>query len=100
MARRAASICRLVIQQASIACNPYWPKATLAPWVAMPVRRPRCTFRCLIRLGRSIGVILTSGGRFGARAGALSRRAPARRLRVGRGLACLLGGHLLGDRRG
>src|SRR5437660_6709614 len=58
MARRAASICRLVIQQASVACSPYWPKATVLPRVATPVRRPLCCLRCLTRLGRSIAVLL------------------------------------------
>src|SRR5258706_11151369 len=68
MARRAASIWRLLIQHASIAWRPKSPKATVAPRVAMPVRRPRCIFRYLTRFGISIwlGLLLCrSGGLFG-----------------------------------
>src|SRR5260370_24037146 len=54
MARRAASICRLLIQHASIACRPKSPNATVAPRVAMPVRRPRCILRYLTLFGISI----------------------------------------------
>src|SRR6266446_2729961 len=54
MARRAASIWRLVIQQASTACRPKSPKATVAPRVAMPWRRPRCILRYLTRFGINI----------------------------------------------
>src|SRR2546425_9559964 len=54
MARRTASICRLVIQQASTACRPKSPKATVAPRVAMPWRRPRGILRYLTRFGINI----------------------------------------------
>src|SRR3990172_8724632 len=54
MARRAASICRLVIQAASRAFKPYPPNANVEPRTAIPVRRPRCCFRNLTRLGASI----------------------------------------------
>src|SRR5213082_2926838 len=54
MARRAASICRFDIHAASIAWRPKSPNATVAPRVAMPVRRPRCILRYLTRLGISI----------------------------------------------
>src|SRR5204863_7056082 len=54
IARRAASIWRLLIQQASIACRPKSPNATVAPRVAMPWRRPRCILRYLTRLGSNI----------------------------------------------
>src|SRR2546429_1976213 len=59
MDRRAASICRFVIQQASSACRANWPKATVLPRVATPVRRPLCCLRCFTRLGRSIASLLT-----------------------------------------
>src|SRR5256885_5458184 len=70
MARRAASICRLLIQHASIAWRPKSPNATVAPRVAIPVRRPRCILRYLTRLGISIqlldflvvGVFLAAAG--------------------------------------
>src|SRR5258706_15035303 len=68
MARRAASIWRLLIQHASIAWRPKSPKATVAPRVAMPVRRPRCIFRYLTLFGISIwlGLLLCrSGGLLG-----------------------------------
>src|SRR5438105_13748765 len=58
MARRAASICRLVIQQASSAWRPYVPKASVLPRCAVPARRPRCTLRCFTRLGISMALLL------------------------------------------
>src|SRR5207302_184368 len=53
---------------ASIACRPKSPNATVAPRVAMPVRRPRCILRYLTRFGISIwlGLLLCrSGGLLG-----------------------------------
>src|SRR5207249_11410727 len=55
IARRAASIWRLVSQQTSSAISPNSPKLTSVPPLAMPARRPRCTLRCLTRFGISIG---------------------------------------------
>src|SRR5256885_1913601 len=52
--RRAASICRFVIQAASEACRPNSPKASSAPWVATPVRRPRWSLRYLTRAGSNM----------------------------------------------
>src|SRR6202171_684140 len=52
--RRAASICRFVIQAASEACRPNSPNARSAPWVATPVRRPRWSLRYLTRAGSNI----------------------------------------------
>src|SRR6266700_109784 len=57
MARLAASICRFVIQQASVACSANWPNAMVLPRVAMPARRPLCCLRCLTRLGRSMAAL-------------------------------------------
>src|SRR5688572_29134429 len=59
MARRAASICRLVIHAGSWVARPYSPKATVWPPLARPDMRPRITLRCLTRLGIS----LASGSR-------------------------------------
>src|SRR6266404_3248320 len=66
MARRAASICRLLIQHASIACRPKSPNATVAPCVAMPVRRPRCILRYLTLLGFLAVVVFLAAGLAGA----------------------------------
>src|SRR6187397_905540 len=55
IARRAASICRAVIQAGSRVARPYSPKATVWPPLAMPDIRPRITLRCLTRFGISIG---------------------------------------------
>src|SRR5919106_1975980 len=55
IARRAASIWRLVSQQTSSAMRPKSPKLTVVPPFAIPARRPRWTLRCLTRLGISIG---------------------------------------------
>src|SRR5450830_1498599 len=54
IARRAASICRDVIQAGSSVARPYSPKATLWPPLAIPDIRPRITLRCLTRFGISI----------------------------------------------
>src|SRR5215204_1304716 len=51
MVRRADSIWRLSTQAASSACRPNSPKATVLPRCALPPRLPRCTLRCLKRLG-------------------------------------------------
>ena len=45
IARRAASIWRLVSQHTSSAMSPYSPKLTVVPPFAIPERRPRCTLR-------------------------------------------------------
>src|SRR5918992_5566700 len=55
MARRAASIWRLVSQHTSSAMRPKSPKLTVVPPLAIPARRPRWTLRCLTRFGISIG---------------------------------------------
>ena len=55
MARRAASIWRLVIQAGSCVARPYSPKATVWPPLATPDMRPRMTLRCLTRFGINIG---------------------------------------------
>src|SRR5207237_1635344 len=64
IARRAASICLLVIQHASSAWSANSPKATVLPRVAAPARRPLCCLRCFTRLGRSIAALrgLLAGG--------------------------------------
>src|ERR1700678_2200312 len=54
MAIRAASICRLVTYECSIAWMPNSPKLTLVPPVAAPVRCGRCCLRCLTLRGISI----------------------------------------------
>src|SRR5512134_161719 len=54
MARRAASICRLVIQAGSSVIRPYSPKAMVVPPLATPLIRPRMTLRCLTRRGISM----------------------------------------------
>src|SRR5262245_41207610 len=54
IARRAASIWRLVIQAGSCVANPYSPNATVWPPLAMPDMRPRMTLRCLTRRGISM----------------------------------------------
>src|SRR5687767_13841218 len=65
MARRAASIWRLVIQAGSWVARPYSPKATEWPPLANPDMRPRMTLRCLTRRG-----INMSGSRSWRRLGA------------------------------
>ena len=54
IARLAASIWRLSIHAAPIACNPNSPKLTSLPLFAFPRRWPRCCFRNFCRLGCSI----------------------------------------------
>src|SRR5664280_109304 len=54
MARRAASIWRLVIQAGSRVIRPNSPKETAVPPLDMPAMRPRMTFRCLTRRGISM----------------------------------------------
>ena len=51
MARRAASIWRLVIQAGSRVARPNSPNATVVPPFAWPDIRPRWTLRCLTRRG-------------------------------------------------
>src|SRR3972149_4119858 len=58
MARRAASIWRLVIQAGSSVIRPYSPKAIEVPPLAVPLMRPRMTLRCLTRLGISMATPL------------------------------------------
>src|SRR5690348_2167584 len=53
IARRAASIWRLVIQAGSIVARPKSPNATSNPPLARPDMRPRMTLRCLTRRGSS-----------------------------------------------
>src|SRR2546422_6070425 len=48
---RAASICRASIQQGSMACKPYSPKAIVFPRWAVPFIRPRCCLRYFVRDG-------------------------------------------------
>ena len=55
MARRAASIWRLVIQAGSVVASPKSPNATEKPPLAWPDMRPRITLRCLTRRGMSMG---------------------------------------------
>src|SRR5437879_13641489 len=62
MTRRAASLWRFVIQKASAAWRPYSPNARSLPWVATPVRRPRCCLRNLTRAGSNISLFLLLGG--------------------------------------
>src|SRR5437588_131445 len=89
IARRAASIWRLVIQQGSIAWRPNWPNEISAPRVAMPDIRPRCILRYLTRLGRSIGRLLLRSSGLSRLGGRLRLRldllGPGRAL-AGRGL--------------
>ena len=54
MARRAASSWRAVRRPRAIAFRPYSPKDTLLPRVAMPVLRPFCCLRYLVRAGCSM----------------------------------------------
>src|SRR5919107_1215204 len=54
MARRAASICRLLIPAGSWGINPYSPQGDVKPPLASPDMRPRWTLRCLTRRGISI----------------------------------------------
>src|SRR5947207_7793556 len=61
IARRAASIWRLVSQQTSSAISPKSPKLTSVPPLAIPARRPRWTFRCLTRFGINIGQASSAG---------------------------------------
>src|SRR5712692_10811193 len=53
--RRAASICLLEIHAGSSACNPYSPKAIVAPDNGCPRMRPRWALRYLECLGAIIG---------------------------------------------
>ena len=50
-ARRAASIWRAVTRSGSSAFRPYWPKASVAPLVAVPWMRPLNALRNLVRMG-------------------------------------------------
>ena len=75
IARRAASIWRLVIQAGSWVARPYSPKATVWPPLATPDMRPRMTLRCLTRLGINIGQ--TPVPICGRHAGVARRRARA-----------------------
>src|SRR5205814_10334503 len=59
IARRAASIWRLVIQAGSRVARPKSPNATEKPPLAIPYMRPRMTLRCLTRLG----IYMASGPR-------------------------------------
>src|SRR6476659_10953170 len=54
IARRAASICRAVIQAGSRVARPYSPNETVWPPLAIPDIRPRITLRCLTRRGINI----------------------------------------------
>src|ERR1700692_744391 len=63
---RAASIWRLVIQHGSSACNPYSPKVSELPVIALPVMRPRWTLRHLTRFGVSMVRSVPRWGRFRA----------------------------------
>src|SRR5204862_283627 len=63
IARRAASIWRLVIQAGSWVASPYSPKATEWPPLAIPDIRPRMTLRCLTRRGINIGSAPLPDGR-------------------------------------
>src|SRR5690606_21199066 len=56
MAIRADSIWRAVIHPDSRAWRPYSPKLTWVPPLATPLRRPRWTLRCLVRLGINMSV--------------------------------------------
>src|SRR5947208_11356784 len=53
-ARRAASIWRAVTRSGSSALSPNWPKASSTPEVAMPLIRPLCALRNLVRIGCSM----------------------------------------------
>ena len=53
-ARRAASIWRAVTRSGSSAFRPYWPKASVAPEVAVPWMRPLNALRNLVRIGCSM----------------------------------------------
>src|SRR5262245_5343274 len=58
-ATRPASIVWALTQPPSTACNPYSPKTTRCPRVALPFIRPLWLFRCFTRLGISaIGLVL------------------------------------------
>src|SRR5689334_17253333 len=74
IARRAASIWRLVIQAGSRVASPKSPKATSKPPFAWPDIRPRMTLRCLTRFGSSISDRLPGAHRL--------RRDVAHRLQV------------------
>src|SRR3990170_8558166 len=58
-ATRPASIVAALTQPPCTACNPYSPKATRLPRVALPFIRPLWLFRCLTLLGiNAIGLVL------------------------------------------
>src|SRR4029077_16772899 len=90
IATRAASICRLVIQHGSSDSRPYSPKCSELPLCARPFMRPRCTLRCLTRLGINIGYAPSVvSGDSGVAAGSVA--AAASGAGVGSGVASSLG---------
>src|SRR5262249_28582524 len=58
-ARRAASIWRAVTRSGSSALSPNWPKASSTPEVAIPLMRPLCALRNLVRIGCSMAFRLS-----------------------------------------
>src|SRR5918999_4715499 len=86
MARRAASIWRLVSQQTSSAIRPKSPKLTVVPPFARPARRPRWTLRCLTRFGISIAQPSSDPGSGVSAFGFAAFLAGAFRVRVALGL--------------
>src|SRR5215475_11066336 len=58
-ARRAASIWRAVTRSGSSALRPNWPKASSTPEVAIPLMRPLCALRNLVRIGCSMAFRLS-----------------------------------------
>src|SRR3954452_17840972 len=53
-ARRAASIWRAVTRSGSVAFRPKWPNASSTPELAIPLIRPLCALRNLVRMGCSM----------------------------------------------
>src|SRR6202023_2636872 len=63
MATRDASICRSVIQAASMAFSPYSPNARSPPRQALPLRRPRICFLYFTFFGINIAMFSLPGSR-------------------------------------
>src|SRR5215475_9417216 len=73
-ARRAASIWRAVTRSGSSALRPNCPNARSTPELAMPLIRPLCAFRNLVRIGCSMAGCPSQSTR-GVRSGSIAARA-------------------------
>src|SRR5262249_33226916 len=58
-ARRAAALWRAVTRSGSNALSPNWPNARSTPEVAIPLMRPLCALRNLVRIGCSMAFRLS-----------------------------------------